>query len=356
MTDLRIGYFPYKPGGNPYQALFAGALESQQIIVDKIPPKKILPLSLAVARGNDLLQMDWPHDWYEGRNQGSRAFKRIMYEAGLASLGRVPSVWTVHNLVAHDARDRDYDQHMIQKLISRCEGLIVLSRYSEMELRSRYQVSPTTRVSVIHHGHYMDVYPRAVTREEARRRLGLPLDAPVAVSLGRLLPYKGLEELIHGFNHNSLRDGILLIGGSCGIPGYVAKLEAQALDAARFEDQIRIHGHFINDDDLQVYFAAADVVVLPFKHIHNSGSLLLAMSFGKCVVAPDVGSIAEVACPAGWFRYDANEKEGLIGKLQAALEMTDRVARETAVTQFTKDRYSWSQVGAKAEALYREIL
>ena len=97
-------------------------------------------------------------------------------------------------------------------------------------------------------------------------------------------------------------------------------------------------------------------MALPFRQVLNSGSLLLAMSFGCPVVAPRLGSIPEVACPEGWFGYDPADPEGLGAALQAGLAIPSPTAVRGRILDFTAKRYDWSQVGRKAAALYAAIL
>ncbi len=350
---MNVGYFPFSPGGNPYQNLFAGALESAGLTVTRIPPKKWFPIRSAVSVGTDLLQFDWPHDWYNGRNGVSRTIKSLMYRDGLRLLKDRPLVWTAHNLYTHGAEDLDYDKRMMQRLIDRCDGIIVLSESAEKQMRETYRLSAGTEVSVIRHGHYMDVYPSGVTRAQAREQLAISADERVALFVGRILPYKGLETLIDAFSEAGVSGSTLMIAGSCADESYRKVLTDLAASRSSENVSIQIDARFIPDDQLQTYYAASDVVALPFKNILNSGSLLLAMSFGKCVVAPDRGSIREVAFPDGWFPYTQDAELG--AALRQALLSDDLVEREARVVDFTSTNYSWQKIGQQANALYDSI-
>jgi glycosyltransferase involved in cell wall biosynthesis len=112
----------------------------------------------------------------------------------------------------------------------------------------------------------------------------------------------------------------------------------------------------VEGDELQIYFNACDLVALPFRKVLNSGSLLLAMSFGCPVVAPRMGSIPEVACPDGWFGYDPNDAVGLPGAIRHAFACRDLLALRGAVRGFTAARYDWVTVGEKSRALYQAIV
>jgi glycosyltransferase involved in cell wall biosynthesis len=356
MSPLRVGYFPYRPGANPYQRLFANALETAGTLVERIPSRKLAPLQLAASRSVNLLQLDWPHDWYQSRNAWARVVKRVLYRDGLRRLSRRPVVWTVHNLKAHDASDADYEHRMLQALIDVCEGVIVLSRASNHLLRSTYRVPSRTRVEVIHHGHYVGCYPDTMTREAARARLEIPSGERVVLSLGRLQPYKGLEELLTAFREVGRSGDVLLLVGKTVNDDYAASLRRAIAAQARPGLRVDFVDTVVSDEELQTYYNACDVVALPFRQVLNSGSLLLAMSFGCPVVAPRLGSIPEVACPEGWFGYDASNPGGLAGALSEALAATAASDLRPPIRAFTVARYGWESVGTQALQLYRTIL
>jgi beta-1,4-mannosyltransferase len=357
MNPIRIGYFPYRPGSNPYQRLFAEALESAGVSVERIPPRKLAPLQFATSRPVDLLQLDWPHDWYQGRSAWTRAVKRVLYRDGLRRLRRKPVVWTAHNLRAHDAPDTADEHRMLQALIDVCDGIIVLSNASGDLLRGTYRVSPRTRVEVIHHGHYIGCYPDTMTRTAARARLGIPVGARVVLSLGRLQPYKGLEELLTAFSEVGRSGDALLLAGKAVNDAYAASLRVAIAAMERPGLRVELVDTVVPDEELQVYYNACDVVALPFRQVLNSGGLLLAMSFGCTVVAPRLGSIPEVACPEGWFGYDAENRRGLADSLSKALFAASASSGlGSRIRAFTAARYGWDSVGAQAVQLYRAIL
>ena len=285
---MKTGYFPYRPGGNPYQTLFSSALENNGVEVIRIPPRKIFPLHHAKSHDIDILHMDWPHDLYRGKMYVHQILKRIMYISGLAYKKKIPLVWTAHNLVAHEANNHFYEKKMVQKLINHCSGIVVLSETSKKLLYSTYNVKENTSVEVIYHGHYIDAYPNTILRDEARQILNIDLSKKVILFLGRIQPYKGIEQLIAAVTDLDDSEYLLLIAGPSSSLEYIKTLEHNIYNK-NGSDSIIMHPDFVDDTELQNYFNACDVVALPYQRILNSGSLLLAMSFGKSVIAPRLG-------------------------------------------------------------------
>jgi glycosyltransferase involved in cell wall biosynthesis len=353
---LKVGYFPFNPGCNPYQHLFASALEQAGLTVTRIPPRKLFPLQSAASYDIDLLQLDWPHDWYQGRNAWTRLLKQLMYRDGLRRLRRIPVVWTAHNLQAHDAADADHERRMIQALVDVCDGIIVLSNAAAELLRQEYRLAPKTQVQVVHHGHYMDAYPNTISREAARARLALPDQARVLLSLGRLQPYKGLEDLIAAFDCIASPGDVLMLVGKSISSEYTRQLRALAEPLRSKALRVDIGDEEVPENELQVYFNACDFVALPFRRILNSGSLLLAMSFGCTVVVPHSGSIPEVAYGPGCFGYDPKQPDGLQAALQQAIAVAADQGLREKVMAFTRARRGWDIVGQSAVEMYHAIL
>ena len=353
---MKVAYGFYNPGFNPYQRLFAGALEAAGVDVVRVPPRKLLPLRQLGFRSADVIHLDWPHDLYNGRNALSTGLKRLMYADGIRLLRKRPLVWTAHNLVAHDSADPKFERQMMQRLVDVCNGIVVMSHSAEKELRSAFCVPHSCVVRLIHHGHYIDAYPNTTTREEARERLGLLASARVVLSLGRIARYKGLDKLIRAFSSVAQPGDVLVIAGCPQDQDLVVELRDLATSLCPSQAAIRLEPVLIPDDELQAYFGACDLVAIPFERVLNSGSLLLAMSFGRCVVAPAIGSLHEIACPEAFYGYAEGDVGGLGGALRNALARTDLLERGAQARKFTQEAYSWSDIGFRARDLYSELL
>jgi glycosyltransferase involved in cell wall biosynthesis len=114
------------------------------------------------------------------------------------------------------------------------------------------------------------------------------VDKKVLLYLGLIKPYKGILELMEAFNKiENNEDMLLLIAGKSMDEDYFIEINN------KLQTNISIREGFISDEDLQIYFNATDLVVLPFEKIENSGSVILAMGFGKAIVAPSKGVLAK---------------------------------------------------------------
>jgi len=131
---------------------------------------------------------------------------------------------------------------------------------------------------------------------QARRRLGIADGEKAILFLGRMRPYKGLEYLLTAFKELASSDPTCrLVVASEPKKGSEEYLEMirRTIDHDFAPGQIIVNFSFIPDEEMEIYLKAADVLVLPYKEIFQSGVLFLAYSFGLPVVATDVGSFRE---------------------------------------------------------------
>ncbi len=350
---IRVGLVPFS-FNNTYQRLFRGALEHAGLSVTTLEDRRWLPVAAVRREGLQVVHMDWPDPFITGRNRLLAWLKRRSF---LRRLDHLPCrlAWTVHNLHSHDAADPAGEQAMVQRLVDRCAGIMVHSHAAEQALRSTYRVAPGTCVRVIPHGHYIGEYPNDRTRDQARQRLGLAPEARVVLSLGNLRPYKGLDSLAAAFTQIARPGDVLLMAGQV-YPGLDVEALRRQGQACPSGVSVRIDCGLVPKEDVQDYYNAADVVALPFRAILNSGSALLAQSFGRCVVAPALGSLPEVLCDDGFFGYDPDQPDALVRTLGAALERSDLIDRGPAVRDYLRTHYDWTEIGAKVRGLYETIL
>ncbi len=358
---ITVGSFPYSPGFNPYQKLFTDSLEEAGAEVIRISPTKWFPVQSAFAQRCDVIHFDWPHDWYSGRNFATRFLKSWMYRSGLRRESKSRLVWTAHNLIAHDAKHREHEHRMIQRLIDRCDGIVVLSDSAELELRRCYDVNESTSVKTVYHGHYIGSYPNTCSREEARLRLGFADDEQVYLSLGSIRRYKGHENLIRAFSHVSSVNERLVIAGSASDTHYCSDL--QRLIKSQSEHcfgEIDFRPGEVHESMLQCFFNGADVSVLAFDSVLNSGSLLLAMSFGLPVIAADQGSLREVAHPEHSILIAPSDEpvaaicEAIVASRLAFA--TEPQAIRESIIEFTRKKFGWDIVGQQLVEWYEQLL
>ncbi len=350
---LKVLMLPDYRQDNPYQTLLINALKEHDVEVT-FPKgyRRVLPILREISSHPDVktLHLHWTSPYMKGNDSISSKIVyalKFLLDIYLTKQKDIGIVWTVHNRVSHNSRFPQLELWVYQKLAKLVDAIIVHSEAALTEITDAYCLDPS-KVSVIPHGHYRDVYPAKIDATEAKKQLGLSESGICYLFFGMLRPYKGIETLLGVWldNQKLFAEHTLMIIGKALDQDYGQKIQALTEQATNifFKDE------FVPDADIYLYFSAADVTVFPFNQILTSGSLLLAMSYGKPIIAPRLGNIAETLGEASDLLYNPNEKTGLQQAMQTSLNkdlMTFSRQIETAC-----NRLNWHDIAAQTAALY----
>ena len=266
----------------------------------------------------------------------------------------IPFVFTVHNIVQpRKIKLNDSFLHWSYGFVDR---FIVHSQANAVEFSRHYGLK-NDRISVIPHGNYNAYITEAnLTQGKARQRLDLPPNRPIILFFGIIFKFKGLEFLIQALEQASGDQAPLLL--VAGKPATDFAPYQREIERLGLQDRVLQRLEFIPNEDLQWYFAACDVVALPYTRITQSGVLLTAYSFGKPTVATRVGSFPETVLEGKTgFLADPGDVSSLAQALDKALSDPERLAEMSRFTKEHSDReYDWDRIGEKTRALYQEAL
>lgn len=329
---------------NPYNFLLYSALRRRGAVVEEVTPRRVLR-----AR-HDVVHLHWPEYSFTARWLGVAVLKAMILRVSLARLRgeRVRIVWTVHNLAGHEPRHRRLEARMWRWFVGRVDGYIALSASGREAALARFPTLAARPGFVIPHGHYRGEYPDEVDRATARDRLGLPRDARVVAFVGAIRPYKNVPALVRAVRLVPGADWRLLVAGD---PATDA-LEAEIRAAAGADPRIRLDLAFVPRADVQLYLRAADLVVLPYHDVLNSGSALLALSFERPVLAPERGALADLRETAGaaWVRTYAGTLDA--ETLTAAMAWAETTPRDPATLLTDLD---WDEIAGATLAAYEAV-
>ena len=340
---MRILALPKFSDRNPYTSLLYTAVENLGVEVVEFDPRAGSP-----SKG-DLLHVHWP-DWFLGRRNPIAVMRECAtWIDGLRALksNGTKLVWTVHNLHSHEARHGLAQKKLWKEFVPMVDGCICLSDVSMTLVRKQFPAL-TCPATTVPHGHYRDVYPNTVSREDARRKLGISPSTFVFVHVGMVRGYKNVPELIQAFRGVE-GDVALLIAGEVFDEGLKRRIEA----ATEEEGRVRLSLKRVGDEELQDYFNAADVAVFPYRDILNSGSALMALSFDTPVLVPAIGSMPELRETIGpdWVRT----YNGPFGTraLKDAMKWATEVARPLRAPL---NQLDWSVLAKKTVKFYSQVL
>ncbi|GAX34317.1 glycosyltransferase [Nodularia sp. NIES-3585] len=355
---LRVLIMPDYRIDNPYQQLLAKALTSEGVeVLFPFGYRRVFPILRAIKTQEnkiDVLHLHWLSPYIKGRNKFTKSIYAIKFviDIVLTKWIGVKVVWTVHNYTAHNSQFPGLEHWTQQNLLKLADRIIFHNISALKDFSQTYQVDKS-KTEVIPHGHYREVYKSPIDKLVARKALSLPLSGRIYLNLGMLRPYKGIERLLQVWrenkNKNLLGESTLLIAGQALDQDYGQKLANQASET----EGVILHTNFIADERLHLFFSAADVVVLPFDRILTSGSLILAMSYDKPIIAPRTGSIVETLGTADWLLYEPGDNQGLLHALKESTQI-DLDALSQLIKQEC-DRLDWDKIGQSTQQIYHKF-
>jgi len=314
-----------RPTTNPYIAMLDAALAAE-------PTIEHLHWSwpAALIGRVEAYHFHWPETLLEGDRAWKRIVRRSMMRALLLKIRmtRAAIVRTAHNVEI----PRDVDPPT-RRLLERIEALtthrIVLNETTEV----------TGPCTVILHGHYRNWFAPHERADVVPGRVAY---------FGLIRRYKGVESLLEAYRAASERDPALSleIGGRPSSADLAELVTAAATSLRSVTTTLR----FLDDAELVRIATSAQVVVLPYRFMHNSGSALAALSLDRPVLVPrnEVNARLAAEVGAGWvLPFD--------GELDAD-DLGEALARERPSGRPDLSRREWKDAGRMhAAAFHRAI-
>ena len=272
-------------------------------------------------------------------------------------------VFTAHNV---NAGKRDGNDTIINRLTLKAQyrladHIFVHTAKMKDELVRDFGENPD-KVTVIPFGINSTVPNTALTPAEARERLGLATSDKVILFFGRITPYKGLEHLVSAFTtvaRECASFRLIIAGRLERTSGYCRRVE-EAIARSGVRSRIIQRIEFVPDEETEIYFKAADVLVLPYTHVFQSGVLFLGYNFGLPAIASDVGSLREeIVEGATGFVFKAADDDDLTRVIRlyfSSGSYTNPERRRETIRKLASDRYSWSKVGTIIAGVYSSLL
>src|SRR4051812_28589120 len=255
-----------------------------------------------------------------------------------------PRVYTMHwRLPEADSRIG----RALTKLLAEMDAVVVHSEHGAGRLSADFGVAPD-RLRVIPHGAF-----DYLTRQEDEVPLPAELqevEGPVVLAFGLIRPYKGTDVLLRAFER--VPGAELWIVGMPRMP-----MEELRELADRAPERVRFIDRFIPDAEIPAFMRRADVVVLPYRNIEQSGVLYTALAFGRPLVLSAVGGFSEIG-QRGAARLVPPEDPAalaeaikeLIGDPDTAGTLAAGAEREAASVS------AWDRIAESTMALYAELL
>lgn len=273
-------------------------------------------------------------------------------------------VFTAHNINAgkRDENDNFINRLTLKFMYSIVDHIIVHTDKMRLQLIEDFNIIDN-KVTVITYGINNIVYKSELTRLEARQKLGLKRNEKALLFFGIITAYKGLEYLLMALDKvkGKYKPIRAIIAGK--IDKKHEKYMKNIWEIIRehnLNDYLLTRIEFIPDEDIEVLFKAADVLILPYKYIFQSGILFLAFNFGLPVIAADVGSLRE---------FIVEGRTGFVCKPEDVEDLAEKIGvyyhsdlfknlerNRRQIAKYANEKYSWKRIAEKTYAVYKSMV
>jgi beta-1,4-mannosyltransferase len=358
---------------NPYILRFKEALQNQGLSV-KLERRIDLKWVLKNLRTCDAIHLHWIGSAYQpspSRIYSGQLMRKLVdnpLTKGILSVLRlinftlsllvsrvlgITLVYTVHNVSIGNRL------HWLTRLLERLANFVVFSLCNRIHVHNNYtkhvletKYNRRAGVTVVPHGNYIGCYNNHVSQEEARRCLNLPKRAFIFLFFGLLRPYKGIGDLIETFSqliaspNEQARSAKLLIVGRFYSSQH---FEHDLLKLVAGNPSIILIPKFISNEDIQLYMNACNMCVFPYKDITTSGAAILALSFGRPIIAPAIASFPELITPDIGLLYPNSLKNEFLSALNKAIQYS---WSEATILKYAHT-FDWDKLGPQLVTLYK---
>lgn len=309
-TSPRVLVFPFYPA-NPWSDILYRSLRDTGFEILAADGFDRFSRLIPALGAGDVVHVQWTAPIADGRarEHGRERAARFLLLIERARARGVAVIWTVHNLVAHDASDLELEVALARGLAEAADVVHVLNPATAAEAVGLFAL-PESRTRLIRHSGYQGAYPDVVARSEARADRGIEPNQVAVLHFGQRRAYKGAD-LVSNAVASLFAEGapmVLLDPGAERVP----------------------------DVDVQRWFRAADLTVLPYRSVLNSGTAMLSATFGVPVMLPDLPALRALLDGESWVHwFDNAAPDGLAAALGA---FRPREQQREAARRFA-DRY-----------------
>lgn len=272
-------------------------------------------------------------------------------------------VGTIHDVECFEKYAKgDNTQHEYGAFLFLLDGIVMHTDYARRELLKHigYDAILGKKIKTIYACdlEYERLDKNKIEKKEARKYLGLSQGRKIVLFFGQIKKVKGLDVLLKGLAKvKKDKPSVLLV-----VAGKVWKDDfseyKSIIKKFGLESYVELRIGYIDNENVPYYFYAADVIVLPYKKIYNSGVLIRAMSFGTPVLASNIGPFEEFIIDyKNGYLFKTEEVESLAHKLNLILNdcvSLEKVSKEEKA--FIKRHFALEKIGEKYHEFYEDIL
>jgi len=279
----------------------------------------------------------------------------VFFDFILTKILGMKVVYTIHDIVSFE--NKKSNNRWSNWIYMKSDKILTHNSFSK-KIFNNYYTAPKYGVDIIPHGNYIPFLNIQKDKNKSRDRLSIPKNRTVLLFFGIIKKVKGLEVLLESLNKvvDKNPNLLLVIAGRTWQNDF--SYYQKIIDKHSLSDYCLIHNKFIPHDEVKHYYAASDLVVLPYKRIYQSGVLMMSLSYEKAVLVSDLEPLTDLIKDNDTgFVFKSEDVYSLSSKLNNILSDKDNLEHiRKKGFKLIKRKYDWLEIGKQLKKSYQSIL
>lgn len=258
----------------------------------------------------------------------------------LAKFYKMKTIVTVHDVSSFHGKSSSTIEKKCYNLI---DGVIVHNQYSFRTLESKQVVS--CPIAIIPHGNYLPFIEKIADEKN---------DSFTLLFFGQIKQVKGLDILLKAtsiLKKKGVKLNLLIAGKAwkSDLDEYI-----NMINELEISDITKTDFRYVPDNEVTSFYAKADLLVLPYREIYQSGVLLLSMSYGKPILSSNLPAFADVIKDGvNGFLFEQGSAEDLAAKVEQIVNAPEQLKAVVIESdKMIKNDYDWNKIGISTADFY----
>jgi len=263
-------------------------------------------------------------------------------------------VLTVHDVSSFS---NSSNSSIIGKLVYKLTDRIMThNEFSKSEIINM-NANLSSCISIVPHGNYTPFINVQYDKEKSKEQLGIPNNRRILLFFGMIKKVKGLEILLSALKGVIKRnpDVLLVIAGKPWENDF--SNYQKIIDKNNLSEYILLHTKFIDQEDVEHYYCASDLVVLPYKKNYQSGVLMMTLSYERPALVSDLPPLKEIISDnENGFLFKTENVSDLTTRINSIL--SDEVLMEKVRIkgiELISTKYDWGEIGRQTKLAYQSL-
>ena len=269
----------------------------------------------------------------------------------LLRMSGVKIVYTPHDLSSFKSKGNGM---FLKMLFNLSHAIVAHNLVNETTLIRKYGIKKR-KIKIVPHGNYNVFLKSNVTKKQSRERIGVSKNGNIILLFGSLRQGKGIDTVVKAFkNLIKYKHATLLMAGKPA-RGYDIEKVKKELKNEILKSKVILRDYFIEEDKVEYYYKASDIVLVPYDNVYESGVLRFAFSCGIPTIVSNVKEFAHsVKNGENCLVFKSGNAKDLVYKITILLnnpQLAEQIARNAK--RFSDEKWDWAQIALETKNIYK---